>query len=178
MNDMDIQSLMSLILPPGDCDVRFYLRHVSRALALRSDADLSATLGLPPATIANWKRRKKIPVDHEEWFRTNLVEKIVTYNVRIPDVEAEARAAVVRLIAENNGNPLKAHSQPYLATAHALGGLLALSQFLLDRMFDICRDECEISMDRITALLNCAMMFARHGDQVRRFVYGVPKGSQ
>ncbi|WP_242414714.1 hypothetical protein [Sphingomonas panni] len=133
MKDSVLQSSMSVILPPQSDDaVPAYLSAVVRALGGRSDADLARTIGVPSHVIANWRRRRRIAANYEVWFSTTLAEKIGTYNRDLPNVDATAKAAVIHLILQTDGNPLSASRDHIGATGLALGGLLALAQFTLD----------------------------------------------
>ena len=73
-----------------------------------------------------------IPDEHVVWFRTTFVEKVGTFNNDLPQVSLEARAAVVLLVAETDGDPIDAGNSASIAAGLALGGLLALAQFLVD----------------------------------------------
>lgn len=172
MNDMEMQSLMSLCLPPTADDVGFYLAHVGRALGVRSDSQIAGCLGLPPASIANWKRRRKIPGEYHALFGGALIEKIIGYNRALPAVDMKARLAIVLLIAKSGGNPLNVGSDGPLAAAESMGGLLALSQFILDRMYDTYHNIDDIEVERLVELLKAASIFARNADHLRKYANG------
>lgn len=133
MKDWDLQSSMSLILPPQDGEaVPAYLTAVTRALGGRTDAALARSMGQPAHVLANWRRRQRVPDEHLSWFSTSLVEKIGTYNPDLPSVGLTARAAVIRLISETGGNPIGAKQRSSDGNGLALGALLAFAQFLID----------------------------------------------
>ena len=133
MKDSDLQSSMSWVTPPAEGDaVLTFLSAAVRALGGRSDAALARTMHVQPHLIANWRRRMTIPDEHVVWFRTTFVEKVGTFNNDLPQVSLEARAAVVLLVAETDGDPIDAGNSASIAAGLALGGLLALAQFLVD----------------------------------------------
>lgn len=173
MNDiksMTMQSFMSYISPPSEAKwIGAYLTAAARALGGRSDADLARTIGVSPATIANWKRRGIIPEDAQAWFRTTLVEKIATYSRDLRPVSQQAREAVVRLLIETNGNPLHVKRAAEAATSHALAGLLVLAEFLCDLSHIDRASSSEPTPSLIAALLGNGMMLFRRGDQFRQY---------
>ncbi|MGQ2940588.1 MAG: helix-turn-helix domain-containing protein [Blastomonas fulva] len=158
MNDTIFQSLMSLLSPGQDESVSLFVQRSVRALGGKTDATLADTMGLPRSTIANWKRRNRVADDYIDWFRTTLAEKIALYARPPVNVTIEARAAVLNLIAKTDGDPVGAGLK---TSASALYGLLALSQFLFDRIYDTCRDESEATIERVTDLLDAAMPMVR-----------------
>lgn len=158
MDDTDFQSLMSLVAPRDGESISLFVQRAVWALGGKTDAALADTMGLPRSTVANWKRRNRVADDYIAWFRTTLVEKIGLFARSSPNVTIEARAAVLNLIAKNDGDPLGAGLR---TSAAALHGLLALSQFLFDRIYDTCQDESEASIERVTRLLQAAMPMVR-----------------
>ncbi|MCP3735965.1 hypothetical protein M9979_13915 [Sphingomonas sp. RP10(2022)] len=161
MKNSNLQSSMSLIQPPFDPEgVPAYLDAAARALGAPSDAGLARTMGVRPHIIANWRRRKAVPESYCGWFRSTLVEKIGTYNTTLPDVSLEARAAVVLLIAETRGDPVRAGSSAAIAAGLGLGGLLALAQFLVDL-------GAGWESERLVALMLPLMSQFRQADQLR-----------
>lgn len=169
MNDINIQSLMSLLHPCEDEGVPMFIAYVAKALGSSKDRAVANTMGVSPATLANWKRRNRIPDDYQVWFNTTLIEKIVGFNSQYPTTDLDARIALLRLLKETNGDPYKLGDKGEVAVANSIPGLLALSQFLLDRMYSTCRDESEVSIEQLCNQLKTSMFFARHADHIRAF---------
>ncbi|WP_109356360.1 helix-turn-helix domain-containing protein [Sphingorhabdus sp. EL138] len=169
MNDTNIQSLMSFLCPHEDEGVPMFIGCVAKALGSAKDRTVALTIGVSSATIANWKRRNRIPDDYQVWLNTTLIKKIVGYNRQYPKTELEARIALLRLLKETDGDPYKLGIKGEVAVANSMPGLLALSQFLLDRMYVTCRDESEVTVERLCDLLKTAMFFARRADHIRAF---------
>ena len=159
---------MSLVLPPADeMLLSDYLTAAERALAVRSDAEMARCLGVRPHLIANWRRRRKIPEEYEGWFRSSFVEKIGTYNLEMPKVSYEARAAVVNLLGRAGGNPMAIAADAEFATAMAMGGFLALAQFLIDVAADHLGDGR--NPDLIARAMLPLMTDLRNADHLRQF---------
>lgn len=169
MNNMKMQSLMSLIVPAGDESVAMFIATVAKALSSPKDRVVADTIGVTPATIANWKRRNSIPEEYQAWFKSTLVEKIVGYNRIWPRTELEARIAFLRLLERTNGDPYDVGEKGALAVANSMPGLLALSQFVIDRMYSVCADEAEITTEAVCDLLIQSMFIARNADHIRVF---------
>ncbi|WP_417590795.1 hypothetical protein [Parasphingorhabdus sp.] len=169
MNNINLQSLMSLMVPAKDESVSMFIATVAKALSSAKDRVVADTMGVTPATIANWKRRNSIPEENQEWFKTTLVEKIVSYNRTWPRTELEARIAFLRLLERTNGDPYDIGEKGALAVANSMPGLLSLSQFLIDRMYSVCADEAEITTEAICDLLIPSMFIARNADHIRVF---------
>lgn len=155
----DMQSLMSLVCPQYDENVALYLKRASRALTVRTDMQLALTMGVTKASIANWKRRNAIPDDANSWFASTLIEKISAYNRELPQVSNDARLMVVTLLMQRYDNPLLSRGEGH-ATAHMLAGLLALSQFFLDRAADT---NAQLALPDLVKLLVCSLRPLRRG---------------
>lgn len=140
MNDRSLQYFMSrrdhlyaLVAPPsGSKDVARYLRIIGRSLGYKTDAALSQFFGVPPTSIANWKRRGQIPADAEMHLKSALVEKVAAYTVVFPDVGLSARSAVLHLLQRTKMDPLSASADPFQMTSLALPALLNLAEMIVE----------------------------------------------
>jgi hypothetical protein len=165
MKDMDTQSFMSIISPPTGKDLGRYLSAVERALGFRSDAELAGMIGVAPGAIANWKRRGSVPADHLAWFTEVLVPRIASTWVDVPRTGRTARAAVIKLIVNTEGNPLGVPRFQLTSTAQALGGLFAFAEFLTEVKGVSPHQLNSDEVDRIEALLAAGMhQFVRGAD--------------
>ena len=164
MNDRTLQYFMSLISPPeGEKALAAYLRAIARALQYRTDADLGRVLGVSGTSIANWKRRGRIPAEISQLLRSLLVEKIATYGRELPSVSLSARELVIQHLSETECNPLNAPQDVLAKTAQALPGLLSLAQLLIDLQQQKDTDE----PPQLVELMKAAMIQFRNGDQLR-----------
>lgn len=171
MKSIEMQSLMSLILPPeGEDELAAYLTSAIKALNAGSDAGLGRCIGVRPSTIANWKRRGIVAHDYVAWFGTTLVEKIGSYSRdRFPLCSLKARHAVINLIVNSTGNPLSAKRDGGQLTAIALPGLMALAQFLEERI-EATNGAEDCGIDEIVSALDAAMFQFRHSDHFRAYL--------
>ena len=160
---MDAANAMAFVAalrpPSGTAALSAYIDAAVRALGGRADADLARTMGVPAATVASWKRRGLVPEGSFSWFTTTLAEKIAQYRSDLPQAGFTARAAVLRLVLMTNGDVLGVEHGA-AATAHALGGLLALAQFL-DEVADLPSETARV--DALAHLLAGGMWEFQHG---------------
>lgn len=105
MKSAKVNAFIALMHPPLGEGLKTYLSAAVRALGGRADADLGRTMGVPPSTIASWKRRGSIPEGHYTWFTTTLAEKIVEYKSKAYADDDVALAAAINLLARTNNNP-------------------------------------------------------------------------
>lgn len=136
MKNNDMQSLMLVLSPPvGVSELTAYLRSAARAVGARSDADLAKVMQVPTSTIANWKRRGVVSESGREWFGSNFILEVATASsMHLPSVEVAAVEAVLRVVIEEGGNPIRVKHDPTFATALSFGGMLAWSQFVFDAL--------------------------------------------
>jgi len=133
MDEMKVNAFIASQLPPsGTAELAGYVRDAVKALGGRSDAALARTIGVSASTLASWKSRGAVPQDYVTWFSSTLADKIFGYNADLPQVGMTARAAVVELIART-GEVRQSGALPDQKTAHMLGGLLALAEFVASR---------------------------------------------
>lgn len=160
---MDATNAMSFVAalrpPSGTAALSAYIDAAVRALGGRADADLARTMSVPDATVASWKRRGLVPEGSFMWFTTTLAEKIAEYRIDLPQAGFTARAVVLRLILLRHGDVLGIE-QGTAATAYALGGLLALAQFL-DEVADLPSEAARV--DALADLLAGGMWEFQHG---------------
>lgn len=170
MKNIKMQSLMSLIRPPvGEEKLALYLSSATKALNAGSDAGLGRCIGVRPSTVANWKRRGAVAQEHISWFMNTLLEKIGTYSRHIhPQASLKSRTAVIQIIVRFDGNPLFGNRDGLQLTAIALPGLIALAQFLEERL-EAERAEQEIRVEEITDMLEAAIADFRYGDNFRAY---------
>lgn len=161
MDATKVKKFIAHMAPPveGQNGVREYIRAAVWALGGRTDADLARTMGLPPATIASWKRRGVIPESGRLWFTTTLAEKIVQHQLRHTNTQAAvARAAVIQVLGRHGGNPFDISGGP-LAYAAMFDGLHALAEFMLDTAPDEWGDDGDsVLVERLADLLEGAGM--------------------
>ena len=133
-------------------------------MGANTDAALGRVLGVSAPTVANWKRRGRIPEGEAGALPGFVVEKVATYSRELPQVKHGAREAVLKLLQLTDGNPLEVRRAPIAATAMALPGLLALAQLLED----LSRESgAETSTEGVAELMQTGMHLFRHGDQFR-----------
>lgn len=171
MKSIDLQSLMSAISPPeGRVPLTAYFSSVVRALNAGNDAGLAECIGVRSSTIANWKRRGAVADDYKNWFTVALIEKIGTYSADVfpKNTSLVARTAVIDFIVEHHGNPLSAKRESKQLTAIALPGLMALAQFLVERLQSLRGETPHV--DEVATLMGIAMNSFRHGDQFRAYL--------
>jgi hypothetical protein len=123
-------------------------------------------MGVPPSSIANWKRRGAVPDDYARWFTTALIEKMATHSGSVlPEVSLLARCAVVRFLVDTRGAIFGDEPSGTNVAARALGGLLSLAEFFADRYHAEYDKEADVSAT--LEFLKLAMHQFRRGDQFR-----------
>lgn len=133
MENGDLQSLMSLVTPPGGKKLGAFIRVATKAVRGKSDADLASAMGVSASTIANWKRRGAVADTGRDWFQTRLIETIfINSSEQLPRAELAAVEAVTAAIVQAKGNPVGVSRDAPYANALAFAAMLAWSQFVLD----------------------------------------------
>lgn len=158
MDEQKYKAFVARLIPPQGAPLSAYISAASRALGGRTDSDLARTIGVPVATLASWKKRGAVPDDRITWFTTTLVPKIAEYRSDLPDVSNTARAATVELLTRTSGNPMRIERFPVFATANMLGAILAVAEFLVEVEGIEPRTLNSKTVERITDLLEVAML--------------------
>lgn len=171
MNDIKIQSLMSLLVPGEGESVAMFIATVAKAFGSHKDSTVADVIGVPRSAIANWKRRNSIPADYRALFTTAVIEKIVGRNHQYSSTHLEARMAFLRMLQRTNGDPYGLGDKGEIGVANSIPGLLALSQFLMERLYSTCSDERDVTVDAICDMLITSMFSARHADHLRALQY-------
>lgn len=128
-----VNAFVALMRPPSGEGLKAYLAAAVKALGGRSDAALARTMGVPPSTVAAWKRRGGIPDGHYSWFSTTLAEKIMEAKSEAYAGEDVPVAAVLNLLLQTNHNPWGLDPQSALVAApRIVRELTPLAGFLID----------------------------------------------
>ena len=134
MNALEVNAFVAAVSPPqGTQALSRYLYAAGKALGGKSDATLAKQFGINPVTLASWKRRGKLTDEAYTLFISMLPTKIIHHGLHTPMTSKRAREAVIILIKDTDGDPLRIGADRGIeATAFFLGGLLAMAEFLAD----------------------------------------------
>lgn len=131
MNATKVNSMIALLRPPVGEALPRWLDAAVKALKLRSDAELARDLGIPPATLASWKRRGSVSQEVETWFEREFVRRVLSqWHGQFPTTGDLPVMCVLELYRRTACNPWRAEDGLYVS-ANATGGLIALANFLL-----------------------------------------------